>query len=67
MIDLTFSNNTITFHGNEYAFEMTEKIDDICVHVFMSGQIIAFLGGETSINGTAMATADDIINTLNNG
>lgn len=67
MIDLTFSNNTITFHGIEYAYEMVEKIDDLCVHIYMDGQIIAFLGGETSINGTAMATADDIINTLNNG
>lgn len=65
MHDLTFNNGIITLHGIDYAYEQVEKIDDFCVHIFMGGQVIAFLGGETSINGTAMQTADDIINYLN--
>lgn len=66
MIDLIYNNGIITFNSNEYPFEQVEKIDDLCVHIFMGGQVVAFLGGETSINSVAMATADDIINTLNN-
>lgn len=66
MIELIFSNNTITFHGNDYSYEQVEKIDDLCVHVFMGGQIIAFLGRETSINGKLLLTADEIIAELNN-
>lgn len=64
MHELTYSNGIISLHGIEYAYEQAEKIDDLCVHVFMGGQVIAFMGGDTTINGTAMATADDIINTL---
>jgi len=67
MDEVTFANGSIHYRGFDYAFEQTEKIDDLCVHVFMGGQVIALMGGNTTINGTAMATADDIINTLNNG
>lgn len=66
MHDLTYINGIITIHGIEYVYEQVEKLDDLCVHIFLGGQVMAFLGGETSINGVAMATADDIINTLNN-
>lgn len=66
MHDLTYINGIITIHDIEYVYEQVEKIDDLCVHIFLGGQVMAFLGGETSINGVAMATADDIINTLNN-
>jgi hypothetical protein len=67
MHQLIFNNNTITLHEIDYAYENAEKIDDLCVHVYMGGQVIAFMGGDTTINGNAMASADDIINTLNNG
>lgn len=67
MHDLIFSNGIIIFHNNEYAYEKSEKIDDLCVHIFMGGQVIAFIGNDTIINGVVMTTADDIINTLNNG
>lgn len=67
MHELAYSSGIITLHGINYAYEQAEKIDDLCVHVFMGGQVIAFMGGDTTINGIAMATADDIINTLNNG
>jgi hypothetical protein len=67
MHQLTYINGIITLHDVEYIYEQSEKIDDMCVHIFMSGQVIAFISGDTSINGVAMATADDIINTLNNG
>lgn len=67
MDELTYSNGIISFRGFDYPFEQTEKIDDLCVHVFMGGQVIAFMGEDTTINGIAMATSDDIINTLNNG
>lgn len=67
MDELIYSNGIINFRKFDYPFEQTEKIDDLCVHVFMGGQVIAFIGGDTTINGIAMATADDIINTLNNG
>lgn len=66
MHELIYTNNIITLHGIDYAYEQVEKIDDICVHIYMGGQVIAFLGGETSINGNSMQTADDIINYLNN-
>lgn len=65
-LEINFTNGIITYNGIDYPFEQVEKIDDNCVHIFMGGQIIAFLGGQTSINGIAMANADDIINALNN-
>lgn len=67
MHELTYSNGIISLQNIDYPFEKEEKVDDLYVHVFMGGQVIAFMGGDTTINGTAMATADDIINTLNNG
>lgn len=67
MHQLIFTNNIITLHDIDYAYEKAEKIDELCVHVFMGGQVIAFMGEDTTINGIAMAMADDIINTLNNG
>lgn len=66
MIDLKYINGVISFRNIDYQFEKVEKIDDMCVHIFMGGQIIAFIGGETSINDITMANADDIINALNN-
>lgn len=66
MEELQFINNIITFRGNEYELESTEKIDDLCVHLFMGGQVVALLGNSISINGIEMASADDIINALNN-
>jgi hypothetical protein len=67
MEEITFSKGTIAYRDYTYTFEQTEKIDDLCVHVFMGGQVVALLGNNTIINGIAMATADDIINSLNNG
>jgi hypothetical protein len=67
MHELTYSNGIISLHGIDYPYEKAEKVDDLYAHVFMGGQVIAFMGGDTTINGVAMATADDIINTLNNG
>lgn len=67
MHSFTYINGIINLHGLDYSYEKAEKVDNMYVHVFMGGQIIAFMGGDTEINGIAMATADDIINTLNNG
>lgn len=67
MDEVTYINRTIHYRGFDYTFEQSEKIDDMCVHVTMGDQVIALMGGNTTINGIAMATADDIINTLNNG
>lgn len=64
MIELKYINGIISFRNIDYQFEKVEKIDDMCVHIFMGDQIIAFIGGETSINGTVMTDADHFINTL---
>ena len=66
MEELLFINNIVTFRGNDYDFEETEKIDDLCVHVHMSGQIVALMGNYTMINGKLLLTADEIVAYLNN-
>jgi hypothetical protein len=66
MDEVTYINGIIHYRGFDYLFEQTEKIDDMCVHVFMGEQVIALMGTNTIINGTVMTDADQIINTLNN-
>jgi len=66
MDNLIYNNSIITFNDIDYPYEQVEKIDNLCVHVFMGGQIVAFIGEETSINGIVMQNSDEIIVTLNN-
>jgi len=66
MDNLIYNNSIITFNDIDYPYEQVEKIDDMCVHVFMGGQIIALIGEETFINGIVMQNSDEIIGILNN-
>jgi hypothetical protein len=66
MDNLIYNNSIITFNGINYPYEQVEKIDDMCVHVFMGGQVIALVGNHTVINGKLLLTADEIIAELNN-
>lgn len=66
MDEVTYINGIIHYRGFDYPFEQTEKIDDMCVHVFMGGQVVALMGNETIINRKLLLTADEIIAELNN-
>jgi len=66
MDELIYTNGIISFRGFDYPFEQTEKVDDMCVHVFMGGQVVALVGNHTVINGKLLLTADEIIAELNN-
>ncbi len=63
---ITYTNGIINWRGFDFIFQTTEKIDDICAHVFMSDGWYAFMGNETTINGVLQPDADTIIATLNN-
>jgi hypothetical protein len=64
MDNITINNNTITYRGSEYQYESYEKIDDMCVHIFMGGGIYAFIGNNTTINNILCINADAIISYL---
>jgi len=67
MENVIYTNGIINWRGFDFTYESCEKIDDICVHVNMSGGVYAFVGGKTTINNVLQPDADTIIATLNNG
>jgi hypothetical protein len=66
MDELTYINGVLNYRGFDYSYDHSEKVDDMCVHVFMGGQVIALVGNHTVINGKLLLTADEIIAELNN-
>lgn len=60
----TISGLTLIFRGEEFTIEGSQKLDPLCVHVIVVGQVFCFLGGKTEINGVLMNTADEIISAL---
>lgn len=65
MDEITYLNGIITYRGFNYPFIKTEKVDDMCVHVFIGEQVVALIGNHTVINGQLLLTADEIIAELN--
>jgi alcohol dehydrogenase YqhD (iron-dependent ADH family) len=64
MKDLIVSGDQVSYCGNTYTYFGYDKLDDMCVHLQLDKIIIAFLGGQTKINGVLMNTADEIIDSL---
>jgi hypothetical protein len=64
MENVIYTNRIINWRGFDFTYESCEKIDDMCVHVSMSGGVYAFVGGETTINNVLQPDADTIIATL---
>jgi len=64
MIDLIVIGNQVSYYGNTYTYHGYEKIDNICVHLNLNNGWVAFLGGETKVNGVLKNTADEIIASL---
>jgi len=64
---IIYTNGIINWRGFDFTYESCDKVDDMCVHVSMSGGVYAFVGGETTINNVLQPDADTIIATLNNG
>lgn len=61
---ININNNIITYRGFEYQYESYEKIDDMCVHIYMGNGIYAFMGNNTTINNILCINADEIISHL---
>jgi hypothetical protein len=64
MEDVIYTNGIINWRGFDFTYESCDKIDDMCIHVNMSGGVYAFVGGETTINNVLQPDADTIIATL---
>lgn len=58
---ITINNSTITYRGFEYQYHSYDKVDDMCVHVYMGDGIYAFVGMECTINDKLCVNADEII------
>lgn len=58
---IIINNSTIIYRGFEYQYHSYEKIDDMCVHVYMGDGIYAFVGMECTINDKLCINADEII------
>jgi hypothetical protein len=61
---IEINRGIITYRGSEYNYESYERIDDMCVHVFMGGGVYAFVGNECTINGTLCTNSNEIISFL---
>ena len=61
---ININNNIITYRGSEYQYETYEKIDDMCVHIYMGNGIYALMGNNTTINNILCINADEIISYL---
>lgn len=61
---IEINRGIITYRGSEYQYESYERIDDMCVHVFMGGGVYAFIGNECTINGTLCTNSNEIISFL---
>jgi hypothetical protein len=61
---IEINNNIITYRGFEYQYESYEKIDDMCVHIYMGNGIYAFMGNNTTINNILCINSDEIISYL---
>jgi len=58
---IEINQGIVTYRGSEYQYESYEKVDDMCVHVFMGGGVYAFVGMECTINDKLCINADEII------
>jgi hypothetical protein len=58
---IEINRGIITYRGSEYQYESYERVDDMCVHVFMSGGVYAFIGNECTINNVLCINSDEII------
>jgi hypothetical protein len=61
---ISINNNLINYRNSDYQYESYEKIDNMCVHIFMGGGIYAFVGSEVTINGFLCNNSDEIISKL---
>lgn len=61
---IEINRGIITYRGSDYNYESYERIDDMCVHVFMGGGVYAFVGNECTINGTLCTNSNEIISFL---
>jgi hypothetical protein len=64
MEEVTLSNNIMHYRGTDYSLQSYEKIDDLCVHIFLDEGIYALVA-ECKINNQICTTADEIITKLN--
>lgn len=64
MQTLIKQNNTVEWNGNQYELGSVTPIDSMNVHVELSGEIICFVGGDTTVNGVLCNNSDDINNAL---
>lgn len=64
MEEVTLSNNTMHYRGIDFSLNGYEKVDDLCVHVFLDEGVYALVA-ECKINNDICTTADEIINKLN--
>lgn len=63
MEEITLSNNIMHYRGTDFSLNGYEKIDDLCVHVFLDEGVYALT--ECKINNDICRTADEIISKLN--
>jgi hypothetical protein len=61
METLTVVGNQITRDSITYTLIDTQKVDDFMVHLIFDQGVIAFVGGNVTINGSLKNTADEII------
>ena len=61
---LTKSNNIITWNGIEYEYGGYEVIDEISLHLILSGGYFCFLAAMTNINNLDCHSLEEIINAL---
>lgn len=64
MIDLTVNADKISYYGRTYTYYGYDKVDNTCVHLNLDNGWVAFLGGETKVNGILKNSADEIIASL---
>ena len=65
MEEVTLSNGIMHYRGIDFSLNGYEKIDDLCVHVFLDEGIYALVA-ECKINNDICKTADEIISKLSN-
>lgn len=65
MESIVIQKNTITFRGKSYNYEYAEPIDNLSVHIVMSGNVFCFIVSETDINGEKFEDTENFINQLN--
>ena len=61
---IEINNDIVTYRRFVYQYESYEKIDDMCVHIYMGDGIYALMGNNTTINNILCINSDEIISYL---